>query len=305
MPGVQQPVVGREVLGDQPAGPRHGRRDVPAAVDDRPPVWKRMPNGPPPGDEHDVAGRRPKPSSVASAKSPSGTADEEAAAAQPLGGASRGGRLRPRRARPRPEATAGGHEPRGRARRFIGTAPFRRTARRAVPGSATSTAPRRRGAPAARPTDAAGRRHPAPARTRGEQLLRPDLAAERLEVAAARAPPLEVLEALRERHVGAQGREPAVERRVLAPAAERLGQAVPPADRHVPGRGVVGDRLERPVPGQHRARRLLAPARDARDPVGGVAHEGEPVGHRRRRDAELRDDARLVAVRSGEGGRGR
>src|SRR5262249_53202796 len=68
-------------------------------------------------------------------------------------------------------------------------------------------------------------------------------------------------------------------------------------------RRVGEDGVERAEPLDERARRLVADARDAREVVRRVAHEGEQVADPRRRDAELlldlfrTEDRRAVGAR--------
>ena len=48
-------------------------------------------------------------------------------------------------------------------------------------------------------------------------------------------------------------------------------------------------------PGEHRRCGFCTPARQTRITIGGIAHERQVVGDRRRRHAELRDDACFIA----------
>src|SRR5262249_35509428 len=66
-------------------------------------------------------------------------------------------------------------------------------------------------------------------------------------------------------------------------------------ERNVPFRGPRGDALEVLVAGEHRGRRLRAPAREPGIAVGAVADQCEPVRNRRGRDAELAAHSVLVS----------
>ncbi len=67
-----------------------------------------------------------------------------------------------------------------------------------------------------------------------------------------------------------------------------------PPDSDVPVGRMLGDGLQVAPPSEHRGRRLGTPAGQARESVRAVADEGEVVRDRRRRHAELGDDAVLV-----------
>jgi hypothetical protein len=85
---------------------------------------------------------------------------------------------------------------------------------------------------------------------------------------------------------------------LIPPVGQALGQSTSATDLDLPGRRVVGDRVDAAVVRQHRRRGLGAPARDPHDAVGRVAHQGQPVGDRDRSHAVLVDHTRLVHERS-------
>src|SRR6476646_4520204 len=98
--------------------------------------------------------------------------------------------------------------------------------------------------------------------------------------------------------VGAQRRE-VFEQRGDAPArVERRRETVDPAySRHVPRARVLGDRVQMAEAREERGGRLRAEAGKAREPIGAVADQGEPVGDRIRRDAELGAHTFRIEVR--------
>jgi len=101
--------------------------------------------------------------------------------------------------------------------------------------------------------------------------------------------PAEGLEVERDRHVAADGCQRLREAGVLGLARERLADLLGAAeadrlDRVEP----LEDLLDRPEPGDERARGLLADAGDAGNVVDRISHEAHDVRHERRVDPEAR-----------------
>ena len=118
------------------------------------------------------------------------------------------------------------------------------------------------------------------------EALRADGVAPCAELCARDAAPAQIVERLGERDVVDERRELSVEERV-ASCAPRASRASRSARAHVgrPRARIARDGLDVPEGAQQRRRGLLAEAGDARDAVGRVADEREPVGHARGPDA--------------------
>ena len=109
------------------------------------------------------------------------------------------------------------------------------------------------------------------------------------------AVPSQLVHVVEERDVGPERGERSEQQRAVALARERVREGARVGGVHVPLAPVRGDGFEMAKLGENGSRRLRAPARQARIAVGRVADQREVVGDRRRRDAELLDDAGLVA----------
>src|SRR5439155_17063046 len=110
----------------------------------------------------------------------------------------------------------------------------------------------------------------------------------------ARSLPAQRVDVDADRRVGAQGRQPSEQQRALPLLDERRGQPLRSAHGHVPLRGLLGDVLEVTVAREDGRGGLCTPAGQAREAVGAVADEREPVRDRFRCDAKLLLDPWLV-----------
>src|SRR5262249_54998662 len=139
-----------------------------------------------------------------------------------------------------------------------------------------------------------GQRRLAPGGDAFEKGLVADLVTELSQLVAPRAEPSQIVERLEQRNIRAQCREMPIQPGLVAMFTQALGQCFRAADRQLPTASLVGNRVDVLVDREHGGRRLRPPTRYTWIAVGAVADERQPVGNRRRRYAELRDDAVLV-----------
>ncbi len=113
-----------------------------------------------------------------------------------------------------------------------------------------------------------------------------------------RSLPSQLVDRVEQRDVLSQRRQIAEQHDPLALALERLRQRTRTRRVHAPRPPVGRDRFEVAELGEHRRGRFRAPSLQSRISVGAVADQRQVVRDRRRRHAELRDDAGFVANRA-------
>ena len=126
------------------------------------------------------------------------------------------------------------------------------------------------------------------------QVVEAELVAEVDECLPRNAFPLEIFEALLDRHIQSQGGQVPKKGGFLTVSPQVLRQTFCPSDFQVPISSVGGDAIQMRVPGKQRRSRFSTPGRNTWKTVGGITNEAQIIWNRFGSNAPLRPNAVLV-----------